>query len=229
MDPNGTWKLYISDDGNEPQQSSSSGAGGSLESWGLRIHTTGGGSGPATSTEILVLGDSYSAGNGAGSYFGAAGCRRSSGNYAERLAGLIRTSGGTASVRNGACSGATTFDFGRGRDGRPPMLEHIRSSDDLIFLTAGGNDASFRQIVKKCLVAVARDGADCDKLLRNAETLISNGTLKRRLTTVLNSISSRASSTAEIILLGCPRLEGNPRYPLRSGRTGPIIRVGERL
>lgn len=74
----------------------------------------------ATDTlDILLLGDSYGAGNGARdddgrrSYYGPAQCLRSHDNWAQRWA---RTVGGV--VRNEACSGARTEQFMSPQDDR---------------------------------------------------------------------------------------------------------------
>lgn len=67
---------------------------------------------------ILVMGDSYSAGNGAGDYYGAKGCRRSRNNYAEDFARLVqapphqeptrsRTSRAAARRRHGSSNPST--------------------------------------------------------------------------------------------------------------------------
>src|SRR4051812_41075977 len=69
---------------------------------------------------ILVLGDSYSAGNGAGDYYGPKGCWRSRHNYAEVFASSLRVAPyrQPTDVANAACSGAVTDDVFNSRDGR---------------------------------------------------------------------------------------------------------------
>jgi lysophospholipase L1-like esterase len=186
------------------------------------------------SLHILVMGDSYSAGNGAGSYYGAKTCYRSRANYAELFAKAARSAPynrPTEPVRNVACSGAVTADFAKAKDGRPPQIEAVQQTDDIIFLTVGGNDAYFLDIVKFCLIAKTRDGANCNQNLTRAESLVSNGTLANRITSVLHSITSKANSQAKIVLLGYPFLEGDVGYTLRSGHgaKAPIIAVGKRL
>lgn len=179
------------------------------------------------------MGDSYSAGNGAGSYYGASGCYRSRHNYAEEFASIIRAAPyrQPATVTTVACSGAVTADFSKPRSGRPPQLDAVNNTYDLIFLTIGGNDAYFADIVENCLIAQTRDGASCASSLKRAESLVSRGVIASRTTAVLRDIENRASSTAKIILLGYPYLEGDPKYTLRSGSgsKAPIIDVGHRL
>ncbi len=57
---------------------------------------------------IVLLGDSFSAGNGAGSYTGIDGCYRSQKNWASGLVRRLKEEGVSVSYQNRACSGATT-------------------------------------------------------------------------------------------------------------------------
>jgi lysophospholipase L1-like esterase len=180
---------------------------------------------------VLVMGDSYSAGNGAGDYSGAKGCYRSGRNYAQDFAAIIRATpySQPVSVTNVACSGAVTADFFNSKSGRPPELNAVTGGYDLIFLTIGGNDVDFKYIVATCLIA--GDGALCNALLSNAEKLIANGTMKARVTKVLKGIRTRANPLARIVLLGYPFLEGDTGYtlPIGSGLKAPLVKVGQRL
>ena len=183
--------------------------------------------------QVLAMGDSYSAGNGAGDYSGAAGCYRSGKNYAQDFAAIIRGQpySQPTTVTNVACSGAVTADFFHSKDGQPPEINAVTRKYDLIMLTIGGNDADFADIVKYCLVAKFRDGANCNPLLSNAEKLVDDGSIKNRITNVLASIRAKANPGAKIVLLGYPFLEGDTGYTLRSGHgdNAPIIKVGHRL
>jgi lysophospholipase L1-like esterase len=179
------------------------------------------------------MGDSYSAGNGAGEYSGAAGCYRSARNYAQDFAVTLRSRpySQPTSVTNVACSGAVTADFTHSKDGRPPELSAVNTSYNLVFLTIGGNDVDFSDVVKYCLIAKTRDGANCNPLLANAENLIQNGTMRTRITNVLKAVYGRTGPETKIVLLGYPFLEGDTGYTLRSGHgdNAPIIKVGQRL
>lgn len=181
---------------------------------------------------ILAMGDSYTAGNGGGSYYGPKHCWRSPYNYARRFRRLVEAPPyrQTAFVRTVACSGDVTSSITSGRNGRPPQHDAVNARYDLIFLTIGGNDLSFADIVKYCLVAKRRDGAYCGPLLSNAERLVRDGTMEKRVATVLKDIKKRASADAKIVLLGYPYLEGDENYALRSGHGGhTFIQVGKRL
>ena len=67
--------------------------------------------------DVLVLGDSYSAGNGATDdqgaeqTYGPDGCRRSRVNWGEKYAAALRQVGVQVSLVNHACSGAVTADL----------------------------------------------------------------------------------------------------------------------
>ncbi|MBL0747967.1 SGNH/GDSL hydrolase family protein [Nocardioides baculatus] len=61
--------------------------------------------------DVLVIGDSYSAGNGAtGATYGPVDCYRNTTNWAERYAAGLRTQGLTVNLANHACSGGQTPD-----------------------------------------------------------------------------------------------------------------------
>jgi Mg-chelatase subunit ChlD len=180
---------------------------------------------------ILVLGDSYSAGNGAGGYYGDAGCWRSAYNYARQFQRIIERPpyNQHAFVENRACSGAVTADYFHSKSGRPPEQNWIDQGYDLILLTFGGNDIYFKDIVKYCLIQASRDGANCEPNLDRAERMTSDGTLKARLTSVLEDIHRRAHPSAKVVLLGYPYLETDTSYRIRSGHGGHFIEVGRRL
>jgi lysophospholipase L1-like esterase len=60
--------------------------------------------------KVVVIGDSYTAGNGAGWYYGPQGCYRSAAGWAEQYAAGLRSAGFGVSLVNRACSGAETAD-----------------------------------------------------------------------------------------------------------------------
>ena len=60
---------------------------------------------------IIVLGDSYAAGNGAGFYYGPEGCYRSQTGWVEQYASGLRAVGYQVTLVNRACSGAETRDI----------------------------------------------------------------------------------------------------------------------
>jgi lysophospholipase L1-like esterase len=181
---------------------------------------------------ILVMGDSYSAGNGGGGYYGPKGCRRSRHNYGEELGRIVRRAPyrQQASVRTVACNGAVTADLLHARSGRPAQVEEIDRGPDLILLTIGGNDLGFAGIVRSCLLRVTRAGARCGPLLAGAERMLADGTIAGRVKHVLAVVRKKADPAATIVLLGYPYLEGDAGYRLPSlGDVGKRLRHIEDL
>lgn len=60
---------------------------------------------------VVLLGDSYSAGNGAGLYSGPDGCYRSQNNWAQKYVQFLKGKGVNVTFQNRACSGAITRDL----------------------------------------------------------------------------------------------------------------------
>jgi lysophospholipase L1-like esterase len=67
--------------------------------------------GTGQALDVLVVGDSYSAGNGAsGTTYGPVNCYRNTTHWGEKYAAGLRTQGYTVSLTNHACSGGRTAD-----------------------------------------------------------------------------------------------------------------------
>ena len=63
---------------------------------------------PPTPLKVVLLGDSYSAGNGADDYYGPHKCFRSPNNWAEQYLAALRAQGYAITFVNRACSGSVT-------------------------------------------------------------------------------------------------------------------------
>lgn len=105
----------------------------------------------AERSNVVVMGDSYSSGEGAGSYIPPTDtadnpCHRSTLTYGADL---------WPDQINLACSGAVTAHLKRPQyASTPPQLDALReltSAPDLVLLTLGGNDVGFREIILACL------------------------------------------------------------------------------
>jgi GDSL-like Lipase/Acylhydrolase family len=173
---------------------------------------------------ILVMGDSYSAGNGGGDYYGAKGCWRSPYNYAGDFARALEQAPYDLPtvLDNVACSGDTTSAFFHRTDGRPLQLDAINKGYGLILLTTGGDDVRFAGIVQNCLIQITRDGQKCQSLLSAADRLLTDGQLEQRIVHVLDAIEQRANVHARIVVLGYPYIEGNEHYLLPYGHDKTI-------
>lgn len=72
----------------------------------------------ATAVSVVQLGDSYSAGNGAGEYYGPNGCYRSSRSWGQQYVDWLNGRGHHATFVSRACSGGILADLTRERDAR---------------------------------------------------------------------------------------------------------------
>ena len=196
----------------------------------LAVQTAFASSASARVLPILVMGDSYSAGNGAGDYFGAKGCWRSPNNYAGVFARALQAApyNQPTVLANVACSGDTTHAFAHWAHGRRPQLDAVNKGYGIIFLTVGGDDIDFAGIVQNCLIQITRDGRRCNALLLAAEKDLRDGTLEGHIVDVLNGIRQRASSEAQIVLVGYPYIESQENYLLPYGN-GKSIDVPKRV
>lgn len=161
--------------------------------------------------EIVAFGDSYTAGNGAGSYFRPdTGCHRSGVAYAELLAARLRTGGARVAVRNVACSGARIADLTRSvatRDGTvlPAQLDQVPAAvarrADLVLLSVGGNDLGFADVVRCLLELPVATG--CDPFLAGRRAAIPGVTRATRA--ALLAVGRRLPG-ARVVLVGYPSL-----------------------
>ena len=86
-------------------------------------------------TKVLVLGDSYSAGNGAGDghYYGRDACYRNYKNWSTLWADTVNANGGNVVIANRACSGSTTVDMLQSKDDRHLFKYYLRCPSDTPF------------------------------------------------------------------------------------------------
>ncbi len=159
---------------------------------------------PTRPYEVVLVGDSYSAGNGAAHYYGPDGCYRSHANWAEKYMSWLNQSGyKTKPLTNVACSGATTTQFFQ-KNRRPgdegsyqgvclvtpqsadeyiddkcqawlkPQMEALQTSTDLVLFTFGGNNVHFADIVNRCFVPAERDASSCQKEVTTARKIMED-------------------------------------------------------
>lgn len=187
---------------------------------GLGLVPAASGAAAPGEVSIVVLGDSYSAGNGAGEYSGTKGCRQSAHSYGRIYKRMLEAQRQAASVATAACSGAVAADITTARSGRPAQVDAVTRSHDVVLLTLGGNDAGFADIVATCLVVFVREGARCDAALTRAERMIADGIIESRLRSALTVIRAKADPRARIVVVGYPNLESDPtfRVPVQKSR-----------
>lgn len=146
----------------------------------------------AAGPAYVALGDSYSAGNGAGNYDSSSGdCHRSLGAYPY----LWKNAHTPSSFADTSCSGAVTTDVTNSQ------LGPLSSATGLVSLTIGGNDAGFSDVMTTC---VTGSDTTCVNRVNQAETYARN-TLPARLDATYDAIRAKAPN-AKVVVLGYPRV-----------------------
>lgn len=143
----------------------------------------------AATVNYVALGDSYSAGVGAGGSTSGGSCDRSTNAYPA----LWAAGHGPSSFTFAACSGATTTDV------LNSQVSSLNSGTTLVSLTIGGNDAGFSNVMETC---VLESTSSCVSRVNTARTFIETQ-LPAKLDATLRAIHSH-SPNAAIDLLGYP-------------------------
>jgi lysophospholipase L1-like esterase len=146
----------------------------------------------AQSVNYVALGDSYSSGVGAGSYYGSSGsCDRSANAYPV----LWDSADAPASYTSVACSGATTSTV------ISSQLSALSSSTTLVSITIGGNDVGYTTVMETCVIFST---STCVSAIDTAEGEIASQ-LPGELNSVLADIKADAPN-ARVVVLGYPDL-----------------------
>ncbi|HEY2280106.1 MAG TPA: SGNH/GDSL hydrolase family protein, partial [Streptosporangiaceae bacterium] len=149
---------------------------------------------PASSLEVryVALGDSYSAGTGAGRYTAAGrSCERSASAFPQLWAARHHP----ASFASVACAGATTATV------RASQLSALSTHTTLVSITIGGNDVAFSQVLETCVFQLNNA---CVQAVTTAESSVRR-VLPGRLNRLLRAIRTRAP-LARIVVVGYPDL-----------------------
>ncbi len=148
--------------------------------------------GATSSVRYVALGDSYSAGLGAGSYIASSGgCDRSTSAYPALWASAHQP----ASYVSVACAGATTSDVINSQ------LAALSAATTLVSITIGGNDVGFSSVMETC---VLQPTSTCVAAITAAESEMSSQ-LPAELDRVLTAIAVR-SPGARVVVLDYPHL-----------------------
>lgn len=188
--------------------------------------------------QYVILGDSYASGEGVdplldGGYFDGTDdpaenmCHRSSLAYGPKVAALLES---VSAISSGgwlmpACSGDETNNLlnRSGKDFSPsplPQIQYLDPQTRYVTLTIGGNDVGFADIITACTellevpVLWLNSAAACEAKLGAAESMISDGTMRARLTQLYRTVLQRAPS-ARLVVTTYPRL-----FPANSSYTG---------
>lgn len=146
----------------------------------------------ASMISYVALGDSYSAGVGAGDYYASSGsCHRSPHGYPVLWAAAHSTN--VFSFQ--ACSGATTSNV------RSDQLGALTAGTSLVTITVGGNDVGFAEVVATCKVGSSSVCSDAVTVaVEMARTVLPSA-----LAATYGDIKARAPH-AQLVVLGYPRL-----------------------
>src|SRR5882757_8164160 len=132
----------------------------------------------AATVNYVALGDSYSAGVGAGGTTSGGDCDRSTNAYPA----LWAAAHSPASFTFAACSGAKTSDV------LSSQVSSLSSSTTLVSLTIGGNDAGFSSVMQSCVLGSTDS---CVSAVNTAKTFVETQ-LPAKLDTTLQTIHSDA-------------------------------------
>lgn len=165
----------------------------------------------ATRGGYVALGDSYSAGVGVQTGDGDgdggaeddgkpadAACFRHAAAYYHDVIRAFRFTGGSSFW---ACSGATTAEVLRGKDGRPPQTDRVGAKTSLVTMSLGGNDAGFTNVLTRCVAELLMGSCrgQGDQISERLDDLAKS------LPEVLSRITARAPS-ARVLVVGYPRM-----------------------
>jgi hypothetical protein len=127
---------------------------------------------------LVIMGDSYSSGEGAGSYVDGTDSKHNACHVSEKTYGLSAAGQPLFPRRTIlACSGAVSADFHVPHPEfkaapyhRTPLPAQLQALDDLadppdaVWLTLGGNDVGFETVIFQCLAGIP--GLVCDQVVR---------------------------------------------------------------
>lgn len=164
---------------------------------------------------IAVLGDSYSSGEGGGSYESGTdsidnSCHRSRRTYAVPLWDATAADGRHADVF--ACSGAVTddiFSVNKHNPSEPSQLDRLRESQpyDAVLMTMGGNDVDFAGVASLCIAQQHCERRYASKVDDAAHLWLRLADVYRSVEDTLNSrkqMRRRAGRPGALIVLAYP-------------------------
>ncbi|WP_243859042.1 VWA domain-containing protein [Actinomyces sp. ZJ308] len=156
---------------------------------------------------VALLGDSYSAGNGAGHYYGDKEAYTSSRNWAHNYVNWLNDQGAHATLTNLAHSGNVSDDV------LSSQLRKLDSNTNLVMFTIGGNDVNFSDIVTQCFMVGMRDPATCRQKIDDANSKLPQ--VKKQTLDILQAIDDRLDDNAQVVIVGYPRLSSKDDFTLR--------------
>ncbi|WP_188192186.1 SGNH/GDSL hydrolase family protein [Nonomuraea sp. SYSU D8015] len=155
----------------------------------------------AAGARYVALGDSYASGYGITPIENEV-CGRAKVSYPT----VVIAADKSASLKNVACSGATTRAIWNEHKGQPKQISALKPDTTHVTVNIGGNDIGFEKIVTECAVLGLQQptGSPC-KSKFEAEVDAAFGKLKGRLASVAIDVK-RKSPKAVVALVGYPKL-----------------------
>ena len=185
---------------------------------------SGSGDGDATAAadarDYVALGDSYSAGVGAGNYLDTECYRSRDGGYPQVWA-ASRPAGTLGKVTDNTCGGAVIHEV------RTTQLRQLDDNTGWVTLTVGGNDAGWSRTLQQCLLG---DDSTCRSATQSAVGA-AEATLPEQLDGLYAAIKERAPN-AKVFVLGYPHLvaSGNAKCEsLSAGRREALNQGADEL
>lgn len=97
-------------------------------------------------------------------------------------------------------------------DQMAPQIDSVTPDTDMVFMTIGGNDGGFRDIVIQCMVL--RSEKSCRAYMQRAWNTLT--TFEPKMRTLLNQIDAKSHNNAYVYLLGYPDLINTNSYTIGS-------------
>lgn len=153
---------------------------------------------------IVLLGDSYTSGNGAGKYYGPPLSYRSMQNWGHNYSNWLNDKGVHATVHNYAWSGNVTKDVLNNQ------IAKVSPDTDLVMFTIGGNDVEFENIVRSCFTRVIRQQDKCQNTVLKANQRLLE--VKSQTIKILTELEHKLKPDARVIIVGYPLLAMDQPY-----------------
>ncbi|MCL2468289.1 MAG: SGNH/GDSL hydrolase family protein [Micrococcales bacterium] len=158
---------------------------------------------------VVLIGDSYTSGNGAGAYRADDGSFRSTRNWGSVYADWLGTQGVQVNLVDLSHSGHNSAQV-------LAQVAKVPADADLVMMTVGGNDNSnFSNLVNKCFSVITANPSDCQA--RVDGTRASLGDVMASTREILDALDARLGPSARIVLVGYPLLSTDTSYVLTSG------------
>ena len=183
---------------------------------------------------VVVLGDSYSSGSGAGDYEAEnpsdpdGPAYRSRNSWAHHYVDWLNEQGAHATLTTLARSGATAEDVANGQIGAMP------ADTDLVMLAVGGADVGVPDIAKRCFVPGSRSASGCRETVEAAGRRLESATVDKGVAvpsvrsqtrSILEALDAKLADGAQVVLVSYPYPVMDRSYRL-SGAGGEVYDAG---